>query len=157
MCFFFLHKCNISNHYRAIIPPTPNFSVLLSPRAWFFFISQHGEFETQPTQTTFTVWQMKLINNLKHALTVAHTIMLLNMFLLAGEMHLNCSQNISLQQCTSKTNIIVLFFPYINVAVSFYIPQCDWYSLYLQYKPGFVVFERLTAGFFHPDLVLVRL
>lgn len=55
----------------------------------FFFIRQHEEFETQPTQTTFTGWQMKLINNLKHALTVAHTIMSLNMFLLAREMHLN--------------------------------------------------------------------
>lgn len=81
-------ECNISNHYRAIIPPTPNFLWFSAPEH-FFFISQHEEFETQPTQTTFTGWQMKLINNLKHALTVAHTIMSLNMFLLAPEMHLN--------------------------------------------------------------------
>lgn len=40
---------------------------------------------------------MKLINNLKHALTVAHTIMSLNMFLHAGEMHLSYSQHPSLQ------------------------------------------------------------
>lgn len=64
---------------------------------FFFFISQHGEFETQPTQTTFTVWQMKLINNLKHALTVAHTIMSLNMFLPASKMYLNYSQRTSRQ------------------------------------------------------------
>ena len=65
---------------------------------------------------------MKLINNLKHALAVAHTIMSLNMFLPAGEMHLNNSQHISLQKCTSKAkmNITLLSaftFLYINIAI----------------------------------------
>lgn len=40
---------------------------------------------------------MKLINNLKHALTVAHTIMSLNMFLPASKMYLNYSQRTSRQ------------------------------------------------------------
>lgn len=44
-------------------------------------IIQQEEFETQPTQATFTGWQMRLINNLKHALAEAHTMMSLNMIL----------------------------------------------------------------------------
>lgn len=67
------------------------------PQSMIFFISQHGEFKTQPTQTTFTVWQMKPINNLKHALAVAHTITPLNMFLGAREMLLHGAHHTSLQ------------------------------------------------------------
>lgn len=66
---FLLLLCIISNHNRAIIPPTPKFSWFSAPEQVY---SQHGEQETQPTQTTFTVWQIKLINNLKHALTGSH-------------------------------------------------------------------------------------
>lgn len=80
-CFLFLqvqHLQSLQSHYTT----HTQVSVDLSPTAWYlFFISQHGEFETQPTQTTFAVWQMKLINNLKQALTVAHTMMPLNTFL----------------------------------------------------------------------------
>lgn len=89
-CFFCVqHLKSLQSHYTT----HTQLSVVLSPRA-FFFISQHGKFETQPTQTTFTVWQMKLINNLKHALTVSHThtIMSLKMFLSARE---DASQQLS--------------------------------------------------------------
>lgn len=116
--FFFSSKCIISNHYRAIIPPTPNFLWFSAPEqvvffSFFFFISQRREFESQPTQTTFTVWQMKLINNLKHALAEAHTIMSLNMFLHAAEMHLNRSPVVHIKgkhnSCCSFTS------PYISI------------------------------------------
>ena len=89
---------------------------------FFFFISQRREFESQPTQTTFTVWQMKLINNLKHALAEAHTIMSLNMFLPAAEMHLNYSPHIPLQSCTSKANIISVAVSLLHTSVSFFTP-----------------------------------
>lgn len=81
-CFFFFSRSATSQmSTEPLYHPHPSFCGSQPQSMIFFFISQYGDFETQPTQTTFTVWQMKLINNLKHALTVAHTITSLNMFL----------------------------------------------------------------------------
>lgn len=172
--FLFFYKCNISNDYRAIIPPTPKFLWISAPKHDFFFISQHGEFETQPTQTTFTVWQMKLINNLKHALTVAHTIMSLNMFLPARERdasqllpaHISPVVYIKVQKEETQTLSYFQFY--------FTIPQCNYFTLYstihalpcLQSsnnnsicRLGFVVFVKLkvySCRVFQSNLVWVK-
>lgn len=132
--FFFSSKCSISNHYRAIIPPTPNFLWFSAPEqvfffSFFFFISQRREFESQPTQTTFTVWQMKLINNLKHALAEAHTIMSLNMFLHAAEMHLNRSPVVHIKgkhnSCCSFTSPYISIISHTPVYTQLRYPLCE--------------------------------
>lgn len=96
---------------------------------FFFFISQRREFESQPTQTTFTVWQMKLINNLKHALAEAHTIMSLNMFLPAAEMHLNCSPVVHIKgkhnSCCSFTSPYISIISHTPVYTQLRYPLCE--------------------------------
>lgn len=113
-CFFFIPPSSTSKIItEPLYHPHPTFCGS-QPQSmiffFFFFISQHGEFETQPTQTTFTVWQMKLINNLKHALTVAHTIMSLNVFLPAREMHLNHSPVMHMKGRDKHNNLCCFFF-----------------------------------------------
>lgn len=96
---------------------------------FFFFISQRREFESQPTQTTFTVWQMKLINNLKHALAEAHTIMSLNMFLPAAETHLNCSPVVHIKgkhnSCCSFTSPYISIISHTPVYTQLRYPLCE--------------------------------
>lgn len=96
---------------------------------FFFFISQRREFESQPTQTTFTVWQMKLINNLKHALAEAHTIMSLNMFLHAAEMHLNRSPVLHIKgkhnSCCSFTSPYISIISHTPVYTQLRYPLCE--------------------------------
>lgn len=95
------------------------------PQSRFFFF----EFESQPTQTTFTVWQMKLINNLKHALAEAHTIMSLNMFLPAAEMHLNRSPVVHIKgkhnSCCSFTSPYISIISHTPVYTQLRYPLCE--------------------------------
>lgn len=76
---------------------------------------------------------MKLINNLKHALTVAHTIMSLNMFLRAIDasqlLPANFSPVVHIKEKYYHYHLFCFTFPYLSVTISRFTPQYMHYLL----------------------------